>query len=66
MIGVIFSSIMASTLQGAVKAVLICYVDHPGKMLEMHPEDTKALGNAISLVFPDVRDFRFIEANVTV
>jgi len=66
MIGVIFSSIMASTLQGAVKGVLICYIDHPGKMHEMHSEDTKVLGNAISLVFPDIKEFRFTDANVTV
>ena len=58
-IGVIFSSIMASTLQGAVKGVLICYVDHPGKMHEIHPNDTKVLVDAIALVFPNVREFRF-------
>jgi len=57
---------MASTLQGAVKGVLICYIDHPGKMHEMHSEDTKVLGNAISLVFPDIKEFRFTDANVTV
>jgi hypothetical protein len=62
-IGIIFSAIITSTLQGAVKAVLVCYVDHPAKMQEIHPEDTTALKNSILLVFPDVREFTYAGAN---
>lgn len=66
LIGIIFSFIMANTLQGAIKGVLICYVDHPGKLNEIHPEDTKMLGDAIALVFPSARQFQFTNDNVTV
>lgn len=62
-IGIIFSAIITSTLQGAVKAVLVCYVDHPAKMQEVHPEDTIALKNSILRVFPDVREFTYVGAN---
>lgn len=60
-VGVIFSSTMTNTVQCAVKAVLICYADHPGKMHENHPQDTQDLADAIALVFPEVQIFEFSE-----
>jgi len=52
---------MTNTVQCAVKAVLICYADHPGKMHENHPQDTQDLADAIALVFPEVQIFEFSE-----
>ncbi len=45
---------MMSIVQGAVKAVIVCYVDHPQKLHENHPEETIELGKAIELAFPTI------------
>lgn len=58
-VGVIISSAMANAVQGAVKAVLVCYVDHPAKLHENHPLETRELSAAIALVFPEVPEFSF-------
>jgi len=53
-IGLLVSSIMMYTVQGAVKAVIVCYADHPSRLHENHPEGTTRLTKAISMVFPQV------------
>jgi len=64
--GVIISSTMANTIQGAVKGVIVCYADHPGKMYENHPREVKELSDAIALVFPEVQVFAFGSSNFIV
>jgi hypothetical protein len=60
------SSTMASTVQSAVKAVLVCYADHPGKMHDNHPDETKDLADAIAMLYPEVQAFVFTEPSVVV
>jgi len=57
---------MASTVNSALKAVLVCYADHPGKMHDNHPEDAKDLADAIALLYPEVQAFIFTEPSVIV
>eukprot|EP00554_Chaetoceros_debilis_P002493 CAMPEP_0194089998 /NCGR_PEP_ID=MMETSP0149-20130528/37005_1 /TAXON_ID=122233 /ORGANISM="Chaetoceros debilis, Strain MM31A-1" /LENGTH=539 /DNA_ID=CAMNT_0038774105 /DNA_START=3 /DNA_END=1622 /DNA_ORIENTATION=+ len=61
----IISGIMMNAVQGAVKAVMVCYFDHPGKMFQNHPEETNALANGIALVFPSAIEFDFPTASST-
>ncbi len=53
-IGIIISATMMSIVQGSVKAVIVCFVDHPHRLYENHPEDTIMLTDAIGLVYPFV------------
>ena len=48
--GLIVSIMMVNIVQSAVKAVIVCYADHPHKLFENHPEGTSDLTNGISLV----------------
>lgn len=54
MVGLIVSAMMVTIVLSAVKAVIVCYADHPHKMYENHPEGTAELSGAISKLFPDV------------
>lgn len=65
-VGIIISSAMMNVVQGAVKAIIVCYFDHPGKMYQNHPRETEALSDAIDLLFPQVTSFAFTNDNFTV
>eukprot|EP01083_Nonionella_stella_P101000 285731_1 len=60
---IITSGNIMYAVQGAVKAVMVCYFDHPGKMFQNHPEETKALADVIALVFPSAIEFDFPTAS---
>lgn len=45
---------MVNIIQSSVKAVIVCYADHPHKLYENHPEGTAELTDAISTVFPEI------------
>lgn len=53
-VGLMVSMVMMNTVQGAVKAVLVCYTDHPARLHENHPEGTEQLTNAMALVYPGI------------
>lgn len=49
-IGLIVSIMMVNIVQSSVKAVIVCYADHPHKLYENHPEGTNELTIGISQV----------------
>mmetsp|Transcript_8204 Transcript_8204/g.9554 ORF Transcript_8204/g.9554 Transcript_8204/m.9554 type:complete len:543 (+) Transcript_8204:1-1629(+) len=64
--GAIIASVMMNAVQGAIKAIVVCYFDHPGKMYQSHPQETRALADAIELLFPQVTVFAFSDNAFTV
>jgi len=53
-IGLIISATMMNIVQGAVKAVIVCFADHPHRLYENHPEGTAELSMGISQGFDHV------------
>ena len=53
-VGFIVSVYMMSIVQGAVKAIIVCYADHPQKLHENHPEDTTKLTESIAIAYPSI------------
>lgn len=53
-VGLIVSATMVNIVLSAIKAVIVCYADHPFKLYENHPEETTEMTNAIAIVFPNV------------
>ena len=45
---------MMNIVLGAVKAVMVCFADHPHLLYENHPEETMGLTLGISVGFHDV------------
>jgi hypothetical protein len=61
MIGLATSSIMMNTVSAATKSVIVCYADHPARMHDCHPNETKELSLVIPTICSGARTYVFME-----
>jgi hypothetical protein len=60
-IGLTISSIMMNTVSAAAKSVIVCYADHPARLHDCHPTETKELSLVIPTVCSAARTYVFTE-----
>ena len=53
-VGIVVAASVTNVVQAGVKTIIVCFADDPFKVHENHPEETKALSESLSRVFPGV------------